>query len=88
MYMLSTGIVILLTLNFLPSTLNKNLNCGPIAIARDTSLLVITKNYVKPNKEQVQNLYLAFYVRENNEWSEEKLFPFNDVNFSLQHPYY
>ncbi len=58
-----------------------------LPLSNDTSLLVITKNYAKPNKEQVQDLYLAFYVRENNKWSEEKLFPFNDINFSLQHPF-
>ena len=75
-------------LEFLPSTLNNNLNCGPVTIARDTSLLVITKNYPKPNKERIQNLYLTFYVRDKNKWSEEKLFPFNDINHSLQHPYF
>jgi hypothetical protein len=74
-------------LNFLPPTVNKNLNCGPIAIARDTSLLVITKNYSKPNKDGVQNLYLAYYLREKEKWSREKLFPYNNSDFSFQHPY-
>jgi hypothetical protein len=72
----------------LPSSVNGNLNCGPIAVSRDTSLVVITKNYVKANKNQVQNLYLAYYVKENKSWSKEKLFLYNNIDYSLQHPYY
>lgn len=75
-------------LKFLPSSLNANRNCGPLTIAGDTSLMVITKNYNKADKEGVQNNYLLFYVRDKKKWSKEKMFPFNHVNYSLQHPYF
>jgi hypothetical protein len=75
-------------LGLLPDAINKNLNCGPIAVSRDTSLVIITKNYLKANKDHVQDLYLAYYVKERNKWSREKLFPYNDADYSLQHPYF
>jgi hypothetical protein len=78
----------LVNLKFLPSSLNKKVNCGPLTIASDTSLLVITRNYAGGKKKSVKKLYLAYYVREKNKWSKRKMFPFNDVNYSLQHPYF
>jgi len=75
-------------LSILPPDINKSLNCGPIAVSNDSSLVVITKNYSRANKNHVQNLFLAYYVKDKKGWSKEKMFPYNDVNYSLQHPYF
>ena len=75
-------------LDFLPKGLNTRLHDGPVAIAADTSLLVITRNYRKKNKNGVQTLYLAYYTREQGQWSDEKSFPYNHNSYYVQHPFF
>ncbi len=74
--------------DFLPENLNTLLHDGPIAIAQDTSLVIVTRNYPEPNNLGIQNLYLAYYTSENGQWSQSTKFPYNDVSYSVQHPYY
>ncbi len=73
--------------DFLPTTLNTDLHDGPIAIAADTSLVVITRNYEEPNQDGAHSLYLAYYTKQDNEWSEEQSFPANNKAYFVQHPY-
>lgn len=73
---------------FLPENLNTPLHDGPIAIAQDTSLVIITRNYPEPNRAGVQNLYLSYYTRNNGRWSQSTKFPYNDEAYSVQHPFY
>ena len=75
-------------LDFLPTTLNSNLHDGPIAISSDTSLVIITRNYEKPNQDRVHSLYLAYYTKQNNKWSEQQSFPANNKAYFVQHPYF
>ncbi len=75
-------------MSFLPASLNSSLHDGPLTVSGDTSLVVVTKNYKKPNERILQNLYLEYYVKENGEWSEARHFPYNDVDHSVQHPYF
>jgi hypothetical protein len=74
-------------LGFLPA-LNTSLHDGPIALARDTSLMVITRNYKKPNEALLQNLYLEYVVFKDGAWSDPQEFPYNDPAHSVQHPFY
>ncbi|TVR38142.1 MAG: hypothetical protein EA394_11095 [Bacteroidia bacterium] len=74
--------------DFLPPDLNTSLHDGPMAIAKDTSLVIITRNYNQPNEQSLQNLYLAYYVKENGQWGKEQVFPYSDPDYSLQHPYF
>jgi hypothetical protein len=74
--------------DFLPENLNTSLHDGPLAIALDTSLVIITRNYIKPNQDVLQNLYLDFYTKNENGWNNETPFPYNDPSYSVQHPYY
>ncbi len=74
--------------DFLPRKLNTRLHDGPITISADTTLVVITRNYPKPNQRNTHNLYLEYYVRENGKWSEGRVLPFSDERYSLQHPYF
>lgn len=75
-------------LDFLPPGLNTALHDGPLALSADTALLVITRNYEEPNPDGEQNLYLAYYTKEDNGWTREKPLPFNDPAYNLQHPYF
>jgi hypothetical protein len=75
-------------IDFLPATINTTLHNGPIAISLDTSLLVITRNYETPDINNLQNLYLDYYVRDEDGWSKAMPFPENDKTYSIQHPYY
>lgn len=73
--------------DFLPE-LNSSLHDGPIAISKDTSLVIITRNYKKPNENELQNLYLEYFTYDEGTWSAPKLFPHNDPAYSVQHPFY
>ncbi len=73
--------------DFLPE-LNTSLHDGPLAISKDTSLVIITRNYKKPNEHQLQNLYLEYFTYEEGSWSAPKSFPYNNPAFSVQHPFY
>ena len=74
--------------DFLPRRLNTRLHDGPITISADTSLVIITRNYRRPNQRNTHNLYLEYYVKENGKWSEGRMFPFSDERYSLQHPFF
>ncbi len=74
--------------DFLPKRLNTPMHDGPLSIAADTSLVVITRNYEKPNQDGVHTLYLSYYTRDGLQWSEEKSFPANDQAYFVQHPYF
>jgi len=73
--------------DFLPASVNTKMNDGPVAISRDTSILLVTRNYRNPNRSSVYNLYLDSYTKEKNKWKRND-FPFNNINFSLQHPFF
>lgn len=73
---------------FLPRNLNTRWHDGPIAISADTNLVVITRNYDKPNENGFHNLYMEYYVRENGSWQKGQNFPFSSENFSVQHPFF
>lgn len=75
-------------LDFLPPEINSDMHDGPIAISEDASLVVLTRNYKKPNKNDIHNLYLTYYIKEGKKWSKEMLFPDNDNEYSLQHPFF
>ncbi|TVQ91282.1 MAG: hypothetical protein EA393_04730 [Bacteroidetes bacterium] len=74
--------------DFLPRRLNTRFHDGPIAISADTNLVVITRNFKRPNLRDEHNLYLEYYVRENSRWSDGRMFPFSDDRYSMQHPWY
>ena len=74
--------------DFLPRNLNTRLHDGPLAIAADTSLVVITRNYDEPNENGFQNLYLEYFIRENGKWQKGMRFPFANENYSVQHPFF
>lgn len=75
-------------IHFLPSGLNTRLHDGPLAISADTSLVVITRNYRDRNEEGTQTLYLAYYTREDDKWSDMHVLPFCDPQFSVKHPFF
>ncbi len=75
-------------LNFLPGNINSRLHDGPLAINRDTTLLIITRNYPKANEHGDHNLFLEYYVRGMSGWSKPIVFPYAHINYSLQHPHY
>ncbi len=72
----------------LPPDINTQRHDGPIAISEDGNLLIITRNHEKASKEGIFNLYLDYYVKEANRWSNSRKFPLYDTEFSVQHPFY
>ncbi len=74
-------------IDYLPPGLNTRLHDGPLAISADTTLVVITRNYRERNEEGIQTLYLAYYTKEGDEWSDMQVFPFGDAQFNVKHPF-
>ena len=74
--------------DYLPSGLNTSMHDGPVAISSDGNMVIITRNYPDPTPEGVYNLYLDYYLKQNNVWSSKQLFPFVDAKYSVQHPFY
>ncbi len=76
----------------LPDALPRNINTpnhdGPIALSEDGNLFIITRNHLRRSSDGIKNLYLEYYTREANRWSEGKMFPLFDIEFSVQHPFY
>lgn len=72
----------------LPSDINTQRHDGPIAISGNGDLVIITRNHMEPSSEGIYNLYMDYYVREQNRWSNSRKFPLHDIEFSVQHPYY
>lgn len=74
--------------DYLPSGLNTPMHDGPLTISPDGSMVILTRNFPEPTPEGVYNLYLDYYLKQNNVWSSKQLFPFVDAKYSVQHPYY
>ncbi len=72
----------------LPEGINTENHDGPLAISADGNLLIITRNHTSLSSGKVYNLYLDYYHREGNKWSESKHFPLFDKEYSVQHPFY
>ncbi len=74
--------------DFLPDNINTPTHDGPLAISEDGSMVVVTRNYPSPNTKGIYHLYLDYFLRENNSWSEVKRFPYVSIEYSVQHPFY
>lgn len=72
----------------LPQDINTAMHDGPIAISRDGSMVVVTRNYQRPTARGLYNLYLDFYQRKDDKWSSSKMFTHISTEYSVQHPYY
>lgn len=72
----------------IPANLNSDLHDGPICIAKDTSLIVITRNYNEPNEKDIHNLYLTTFIRLGKKWSKGEMIYFCSTKFSVQQPYF
>jgi len=74
--------------DFLPQRINTRWHDGPITISADTSLVIISRNFGRPNERGIVNIFLEYFVRTNGRWSRPKAFPFASDFFSIQHPFY
>ena len=72
----------------LPKAINTDRHDGPIAISKDTTLLVINRNFLDPNKKGVFNLFFEYYVRNKKGWSAARKFYYTNPDYSVQHPYF
>jgi hypothetical protein len=73
----------------LPKSINTAVHDGPIAIAKDTSLIVLSRNYSKANAAGIQNLYLCYFKRNAvGSWTKAKKMSFCNPSYSYQHPYF
>lgn len=72
----------------LPEGINTENHDGPIAISKDGKLVVITRNHTRMSSDGIYNLYMEYYVKKDNQWSEAQTFPLTDREFSVQHPHY
>lgn len=71
--------------DYLPSGLNTDLHDGPAFVTRDSNFLFVTRNYKVPNKEGKQNLYIDFYLRDQNSWKHKGPLPFCHPRYTVQH---
>lgn len=74
--------------SFLPKFLNDSYHDGPIAIAKDTSLVMLTRNYDLPDKLGTHHLYITVFHKEAKGWSDPVRLSFCEPTFTVQHPYY
>lgn len=72
----------------LPVFLNAAFHDGPLAIARDTSMLMLTRNYEMPDKNGTHHLYITVFHKKAKGWSEPERLFFCEPTFTVQHPYY
>jgi outer membrane protein OmpA-like peptidoglycan-associated protein len=72
----------------LPKDLNTDHHDGPIAISKDSTLLIINRNFIDPNDEGIFNLYFDYYVRNNKGWSSARKFYYTNPDYSVQHPFF
>jgi hypothetical protein len=77
-----------LALTGLPVDLQTYLHDGPMYLASDSSLLIITRTRAQPSADGVHQLYLTYYVRKQGKWLSQTDFPHNRVDHSTQHPYF
>jgi len=74
--------------DFLPKFLNGPFHDGPLAIAADTSMVFLTRNYDLPDKNGTHHLYITVYRRQGNKWSGPERLQFCEPTFTVQHPFY
>lgn len=74
--------------HFLPADLNSEWHDGPMALSTDTNWLFITRNYAAAAPDGKQQLYIAAYERQNQQWSKPTILPFCGPDFSVQHPFF
>jgi outer membrane protein OmpA-like peptidoglycan-associated protein len=74
--------------SILPKSINTDRHDGPIAISKDTTLLIINRNFLDPNKKGVFNLFFEYYVRNKKGWSAARKFYYTNPDYSVQHPYF
>jgi outer membrane protein OmpA-like peptidoglycan-associated protein len=72
----------------LPKSINTDRHDGPIAISKDTTLLVINRNFIDPNNQGIFNLFFEYYVRNKKGWSAPRKFYYTNPDYSVQHPYF
>ena len=72
----------------LPKSINTDRHDGPIAISKDTTLLVINRNFIDPNNQGIFNLFFEYYVRNKKGWSSARKFYYTNPDYSVQHPYF
>lgn len=63
-----------------------NKHTGPVALARDSQTLIITRNSDVPGKDEVYSLQLFEATRKNGHWTRGTLMPFCDPNRNYMHP--
>jgi hypothetical protein len=75
--------------SYLPKSINTSGHDGPIAISKDTSLVVLCRNFIKANEAGIQNLYLTYFLRNANKtWTRAKMMNFCNNAYSYQHPHF
>jgi cell division protein FtsN len=74
--------------DFLPRRINTRWHDGPIAISADTNLVIVSRNFGKPNERGVVNIFLEYFFSNNGRWSRPLAFPFASDFFSIQHPFF
>ncbi len=75
--------------DFLPPNLNTDLHDGPLAISKDGNLVIINRNYRRPNRENYRHLYFDYYIKDSQgRWSDAVRVPFSHVDYSVQHPFF
>ncbi len=73
----------------LPEGLNGDLHDGPLSISGDGRLVLINRNYRKPNNYNLRHLFLDYYVKDGSgRWSEALRFPHSTADYSVQHPFF
>ena len=72
----------------LPKAINTDRHDGPIAISKDTTLLIINRNFIDPNNQGIFNLFFEYYVKNKNGWSAPRKFYYTNPDYSVQHPYF
>jgi hypothetical protein len=74
--------------DYLPKFLNGPFHDGPLAIARDTSMVLLTRNYDMPDKNGTHHLYITVFRRIGKSWTSAEPLHFCDPTFTVQHPYF
>lgn len=74
--------------DYLPKLLNGPFHDGPLAIARDTSMLMLTRNYDMPDKNGTHHLYITVFRKVGKGWASAERLHFCQPTFTVQHPYF
>ncbi len=70
----------------LPSNINTTLHDGPVYISTTTGLFFITRNIENPNGTMPMGIFYS--VKLDKGWSKFSALPLNNVNYTIQHPYF